>query len=120
MTLRIALIEDDARYRASLEQLFSRAPGFELTASFPLAVPAVRQAEETARAGLPPPWDLAVMDIEMPQMSGIEAARHLKAAHPRLKVVVLTVFEQPETILQAICAGADGYMLKKSRAVDLL
>ncbi len=120
MTLRIALIEDDARYRASLEQLFSRAPGFSLAASFPLAVPAVREAEATAAAGAPAPWDLAVMDIEMPQMNGIDAARRLKAAHPGIKVVVLTVFEQPETILQAICAGADGYMLKKSRAGELL
>lgn len=120
MPLRIALIEDDARYRNSLEQLFSRAPGFTLAASFPLAVTAVREAEEGAGAGKPPPWDLAVMDIEMPVMNGIEAARRLKNVLPGLKVVVLTVFEQPATILQAICAGADGYMLKKSRAGELI
>jgi CheY-like chemotaxis protein len=56
------------------------------------------------------------MDLEMPEMSGIEGTRRLKQLVPELKVVVLTVFEQPATILEAICAGADGYLLKKSRA----
>jgi DNA-binding NarL/FixJ family response regulator len=118
--LRVAVIEDDARYRTSLEQLLSRAPGFTLAASFPLAVPAVRLAEQTAASGAPLPWDLALIDLEMPQMNGIEATRRLKAAQPGLRVVVLTVFEQPETILQAICAGADGYLLKRARAGELV
>ena len=118
--LRIVIVEDDARYRSSLEQLFTHAAGFALAASYPVAVAAVREAEECLARGAPPSWDLVVMDLEMPHMNGIEATRRLKAALPRLKVVVLTVFEQPATILEAICAGADGYMLKKSRAGELL
>ncbi|HZI92865.1 MAG TPA: response regulator transcription factor [Patescibacteria group bacterium] len=120
MPLRVVVVEDDARYRSSLEQLFAHAPGFSLAASFPAAVSAVREAEQAAGQGTVPGWDLAVMDIEMPVMNGIEATRRLKAAMPGLKVVVLTVFEQPATILEAICAGADGYMLKRSRANELL
>lgn len=118
--LRVVIIEDDARYRSSLEQLLSRAPGFSLAASFPAPPAAVREAEASARVETSPPWDLVVMDLEMPAMNGIEATRRLKSALPRVKVVVLTVFEQPATILEAICAGADGYMLKKSRAGELL
>jgi DNA-binding NarL/FixJ family response regulator len=53
-------------------------------------------------------------------MSGIEATRRLKAAAPEVAVVVLTVFEEPATILQAICAGADGYLLKRTPADELL
>lgn len=120
MPIRVALIEDDARYRGSLEQLLRQAPEFAHVRSYPLAVSAVREAEAAARDGAPLPWDLVVVDLEMPRMNGIEAARRLKAAFPDLKVVVLTVFEHPATILQAICAGADGYMLKKSRARELV
>lgn len=49
------------------------------------------------------------MDLELPGTSGIEATRRLKERFPALKVVILTVFEAPETVMQAICAGADGY-----------
>ena len=120
MSIRVAIIEDDTSYRRSLEQLFSMSTGFSLAGSFASAPAALMQAERAGGSQAPVPWDLVVTDIEMPTMSGIEATRRLKAAHPGLKVVVLTVFEQPETILEAICAGADGYLLKKSRARELL
>jgi DNA-binding NarL/FixJ family response regulator len=118
-TLRIAVIEDDRRYRASLEQLFSQTAGFQLAGSFaspPAAISAIeRDLSRDARS-----WDIVIMDLEMPQMSGIEATRRLKALCPELKIVVLTVFEDPGAILQAVSAGADGYMLKKARARELL
>ncbi len=120
MPLRVAVIEDDARYRRSLEQLFSRSPGFELAASYSLPLPALGRAEALAADGQRMPWDLVVMDLEMPRMGGIEATRRLKQLDPGLKIVVLTVFEHPGTILEAICAGADGYLLKKARAAELL
>jgi hypothetical protein len=60
------------------------------------------------------------MDLELPGMSGIEATRRLKATEPGVPVVVLTVFEEPATILDAIAAGIDGYLLKKSPAVELI
>jgi DNA-binding NarL/FixJ family response regulator len=70
--------------------------------------------------GSGPTWDLVVMDIDLPDMSGIEATRHLKAAAPGVSVVNLTVFDEPATILQAICAGADGYLLKSTPAEELI
>ena len=67
-----------------------------------------------------PPWDIVVMDLEMPQMNGIEATRRLKMLSPDLKVVVLTVFEDPAAIVEAVSVGADGYLLKKTRARELV
>jgi len=117
--LRIAVIEDDRRYRASLEQLFGQTAGFRLAGSFGSPPAAIAAAERDAQAnGIP--WDVVVLDLEMPQMNGIEATRRLKALSPGLKVLVLTVFEDPAAILDAIAAGADGYLLKKARARELL
>lgn len=117
--LHIAIIEDDRRYRASLEQLFAHTTGFRLAGSFGSPPGAIAAAErDSANEGQP--WDIVVVDLEMPQMNGIEATRRLKALRPNLKVVMLTVFEDPTAILEAVAAGADGYLLKKARARELL
>lgn len=118
--MRIAVVEDDAAYRDGLEELFRSASGFALAASFrsaEAALDALRRAQERSDAA---PWDLMVMDVGLPRMSGIDATRELKRLAPGIPVVVLTVFEQSGTILQAICAGADGYLLKRVPAAELL
>lgn len=120
MTTRAVVIEDDPRYRASLETLLRHAPGFALGDSFGSPVQALAAIEAAERGGGRPGWDLAVMDLELPGMSGIEATRRLKALLPSLKVVVLTVFEEPPTVLDAIRAGADGYLLKRTAPEELL
>ncbi len=119
MTARTVVVEDDARYRASLEVLFAHAPGFTLAASFGSAQLALAAASD-ARFGAESAWDLALMDIELPGINGIEAVRRLKEKLPELKVVMLTVFEEPRTVLSAICAGADGYLLKNTPPPELL
>ncbi len=119
-TLRLAVVEDDPHYRTSLEQLFTQAEGFALAGSFAAPPPVLAEVERVMRAGDALPWDVVLMDLEMPRMNGIEATRRLKALAPRLKVVVVTVFEDPDAIVEAICAGADGYLLKKARAKELL
>lgn len=115
-TVRIALVEDNARYRRSLETLFAHAPGFTLARSVIRAETLLAEIE----AGGPRPCDLVLMDLDLPGIGGIEATRRLKAVEPTLPVVVLTVFEEPATILDAIAAGVDGYLLKKSSAGELL
>lgn len=97
--------------------LLQRSDGFALAASFGSALPALAYLD---RAGSGCPWDLVLMDLDLPQMKGIEATREVKSRAPRMPVVVLTVFEEPATILQAICAGADGYLLKRMPAPELL
>jgi DNA-binding NarL/FixJ family response regulator len=120
VSLRVAIFEDDPGYREGLAALLRFAPGFELAGVHGAAAPVVRAAEKAAERGEPRPWDLVLSDIEMPGMSGIEACRRLKEAYPGLPVIVLTVFEEPATILDAIRAGADGYLLKRSTAPELL
>jgi len=111
--IRVLFVEDDVRYRNSVETLLGHAPGFELAAAFGLAEPALAWA---AKHG----WDLAVFDLQLPDANGVDAIRRLKQLVPDRPVVALTVFEDPSTIVQAICAGADGYVLKRSTAPELL
>jgi DNA-binding NarL/FixJ family response regulator len=114
--VNIVIVEDDARYRQGLETLFSHSPGFALAGCFGSADAALLAAAAGAIAG----WDVMFLDIDLPGTSGIEATRRLKRMRPELAIVMLTVFEEPATMLQAICAGADGYALKKSSARQLL
>lgn len=63
--------------------------------------------------------DLILMDIEMPEMNGIEATSIVKKKYPHIKIIMLTVFDNDENIFKAIKAGADGYLLKEINAADL-
>ncbi|MBH8575684.1 response regulator transcription factor, partial [Nostocaceae cyanobacterium CENA369] len=63
--------------------------------------------------------DLILMDIEMPEMDGIEATERIKNKYPHIKIIMLTVFDNDENIFNAIKVGADGYLLKEVNAKDL-
>ena len=117
MTIRVATIEDDARYRASLEALLRLSPGIELAGSFGSPVGALESLENDGEHS---PWDVVLMDLDLPGMSGIEATRRVKRILSDVSVVVLSVFEEPEKILEAICAGADGYLTKATPPEELL
>jgi DNA-binding NarL/FixJ family response regulator len=118
--MQIVITEDDPRYRAGLAALFECEPDHDLVDVFESPPPLLAAARAARERCDTPPWDLALMDIEMPGMDGVEATRALKMLFPDLPIVMLTVFEEPETILQAICAGADGYLLKKTSPAELL
>ncbi|MEP7272319.1 MAG: response regulator transcription factor [Acidobacteriota bacterium] len=120
MDLSVVIIEDDPRYRSSLETLFTHAPGFSLGASFGSPRRALDEVDRLIETGEHPVWKLVLMDLELPGISGIQATKELKAKLPDLAIVVLTVFEDPTTIVEAILAGADGYLLKKTPAAELL
>jgi DNA-binding NarL/FixJ family response regulator len=114
---RVVVVEDDLRYAEALRLLFDHAQGFEIADLFDSASGAL----DAARAGQDSPaWDLVFMDIEMPGLDGITGTRQLKAILPAVKVVMLTAFEDSRLILEAICAGADGYLLKKASHRELL
>jgi DNA-binding NarL/FixJ family response regulator len=118
--LRVAVVEDDARYRESLEMLLGHAQGVVCASSYGSAPPVCEAAKAAYERGASAPWDLVLMDIELPEINGIEATSRLKELFPGVPVIVLTVFEEPSTILEAICAGADGYLLKKTAAGELI
>jgi DNA-binding NarL/FixJ family response regulator len=118
-TIRAAIVDDSHEFRESLATFLKHAPGFEPAEIHASAADLLRAAETASRKGQAPGWDLVLMDIEMPQMDGIEATRRLRALCPEIPVVMLTVFEDPKTIVRAISAGANGYVLKKSSAREL-
>lgn len=120
MDLSVVIVEDDPRYRRSLETLLDHSQGFRRAASYGSAHAALDEVEKLLRYGQEPGWKMVLMDIALPGMSGIEATRKLKARLPDVAVVMLTVFEEPSTILEAITAGADGYLLKKTPAPEIL
>ena len=112
----VVIVEDDRGYRDSLELLFAHSPGFRVAAVYEDAEDAVAAARAGGAAG----WGLALMDLQMQRLGGIEGTRQLKGVASHLSVIVLTVFEDPATIVQAICAGADGYLLKKTPPAELI
>jgi DNA-binding NarL/FixJ family response regulator len=122
VSIRVVTIEDDPQYRSSLELLFRHANDFELVESFgspEAALERLGSAPDNGAADAPG-WELVLMDVDLPGMDGIACTRRIKALLPDAAVVVLTVFEERATIVEAICAGADGYLLKRTPAAELL
>lgn len=115
---RVVTVEDDPRYRASLETLIRHSSDFELAGSYGSPAEALRALEPSAGGDTEP--HLVLMDLELPGMSGIECTRRLKAVLPDVSVVMLTVFEDRARLVEAITAGADGYLLKRTPAMLLL
>lgn len=118
--IRVAIVEDSPSYRESLVTLLGHARGFAVAETFGNAERMLSAARERAARGAPAGWDLVLMDIELPGQNGIEATRRLHAMWPDLPIVMLTVFEDSRAILEAISAGASGYVLKKATARELL
>jgi DNA-binding NarL/FixJ family response regulator len=116
---RVAVVEDHPEFRETLETFLRHQPGFELAGAYASAELALADARRECDSGGRTGWDLVLMDVELPGINGIEATRRLHALAPELPVVVLTVFESPQVILEAISAGASGYVLKKTGAREL-
>lgn len=117
--LLVGIVEDDPHFSGGIISLLRQQPQVRLVATFEAAGPMLAQAQKAHRQNLSPPWDVLLMDVGLPDMDGIEATRQLKALFPRSQVIVLTIFEEPATVLSAICAGADGYLLKSATPEEL-
>jgi two-component system NarL family response regulator len=103
--IRVLIADDHALFRRALEMVLKKEPGIELVGQASDGAEAVRMAGES----LP---DVVLMDIRMPKITGIEAARRVKEAAPSVKVVMLTVSDEEEDLFDATRAGASGYLLK--------
>ena len=111
--IKVAIIEDRREIREGLAMLIEGTDGFRCTGTF-------RSMEEAlAQIGRDLP-DVVLNDIGLPGMSGIDGIKILKERHPGLQVLVLTVYDDDERIFDAICAGACGYLLKKTPPARLL
>jgi DNA-binding NarL/FixJ family response regulator len=111
--LRLLVVDDHEVVRQGLVSLLDRRSGFEVVAQ------AGSVAESIAAAGRFEP-DLVIMDVRLPDGSGIEACREIRAARPETRVIMLTSYPDEEAVLSAIIAGASGYLLKQIRGRDLV
>jgi DNA-binding NarL/FixJ family response regulator len=111
--LTLLLVDDHEVVRQGLAALLGRRPEFEIVGE----AGTVAEAVDAARRFRP---DLIVMDVRLPDGSGIEACREIRAEMPDTRVVMLTSYPDEDAVLSAIIAGASGYLLKQVRARDLV
>jgi len=111
--IEVAIVEDRREIRESLALLIGGTDGFSCTGSYR----SMEEALAKIKHHLP---HVMLCDIGLPGMSGIEGIRILKERHPALLILMLTIYDDDERIFDAMCAGACGYLLKKTPPVRLL
>jgi DNA-binding NarL/FixJ family response regulator len=111
--LTLLVVDDHEVVRQGLASMLDRRPGFQVVAE----AGTVQESIEMARRFEP---DLVIMDVRLPDGSGIEACREIRSELPETRVVMLTSYPDEEAVIAAIVAGASGYLLKQVRARDLV
>ncbi|WTP19191.1 response regulator transcription factor [Streptomyces sp. NBC_00191] len=112
LMIRLLLAEDQSMVREALAALLGLDPDFEVVAQ-------VARGDEVLAAARAHKVDVALLDIEMPGRTGIEAARELHAEFPAVKIVILTTFGRPGYLRTAMEAGADAFLVKDAPAAQL-
>ena len=113
MPIKVALVEDDEGIRSSLSALIRRASNLRLAGDYPDA--------ETALKEIPrKPPDVVLMDINLPGLNGVECVRQLKSTLPEVQFLMLTVYEDSDSLFNSLKAGASGYLLKRTVSAKLL
>ena len=110
---RIAIVEDKNVIRAGFEKLIGELDGCVCVGAFSTAEDALRLLPS-----LQP--DIVIMDIHLPNISGIECTARLKALLPGVRILIVTVYEDEEKIFNALKAGASGYILKRSGPEEIV
>jgi len=110
--LRVVLVEDQSDTRESWSRLISSFPDFTCICTCSSAEEALRVIPEVKP-------DVILMDVFLPRMSGIECTSRLKAALPKTPIVMLTASDEDEILFLALESGADGYLLKRTKPMEL-
>lgn len=110
---RILLADDHTLVRAGLRMIIDAEPDLTVVAEAANGYDAVQRVNET-------PVDLVVMDIAMPRMTGIQAAREINRSHPDIRVLMLSMYDNEQYFFESLKAGASGYVLKSVADRDLL
>jgi DNA-binding NarL/FixJ family response regulator len=111
--LQIVIVEDSATYREALCMALGSEPDIRVVATYPNALVFLRELKD-----LPP--SLVLMDINLPKIHGIEAVIRLKEQRPELDVMMLTVFDDGDSLFRSLRAGACGYLLKSASMAEIL
>ena len=110
---RIVLADDHQVVRLGLRTLLESEPGFEVIGEAGDGLEAVQMAERCSP-------EVVILDLQMPRLNGIEAARQIQARSPQIRVVILSVFDSEAYVVEALSAGASAYVLKQSTTEDLV
>jgi two-component system, NarL family, response regulator LiaR len=113
LAVKVSIYEDNDSLRKTLSHLILGTSSLELTGSWPDCSTVIENCREN-------PPDVILMDIDMPGISGIQATAMVKQNFPDTNVLIFTVFEDREKVFEALCAGATGYLLKRSGAVQII
>ncbi len=110
--IKVAVVEDSDTLRRNLERWLNRTAGFNCVCTCANGLEALTCLPSSGA-------DVVLMDIQMPEISGVECARQIKQSLPKLQIMMLTVYEDTETIFKALRAGASGYLLKRCALQDV-
>jgi DNA-binding NarL/FixJ family response regulator len=111
--ISVSIVDDEKKLCKSIATFLNSSPGFRCLSIYGSAAAALQHLP----ADNP---DVALMDINMPGMDGIECVRRLKTSAPQIQIMMLTVYEDAEQIFKALAAGATGYLLKRLEPEELL
>ena len=111
--IRVAIVEDDARIRKVVTEVLASAKDCQCVGAFADGATALSRLP-----GLQP--DVILMDINLPDLSGVECVARISPQLPGTEIIMLTVYQDPETIFQALAAGAHGYLVKPVMPKKLL
>lgn len=111
--LRVVIVDDHPLFREGLRAVLRHAPGMEVVGEAATGDQAVSTVADRSP-------DVVVMDLQLPGLDGVEATRRILAAHPGIRVLVLTMLDDDATLVAALEAGAAGYLLKDSARAELV
>ncbi len=111
--IRIVVADDHSLFRRGVVAAISAQPGMEVVGEAANG----REAVEVAKKLHP---DVVLSDLSMPEMSGVEVARHLRQEAPQINIIILTISDKEEDLFNAIKAGAKGYLLKEANSEELV
>lgn len=113
MSAKILLADDHALVRSGLRMIIDAEPDLQVVAEAADGHEAVSALDRT-------PVDLAILDIAMPRMTGLQAAREINRSHPHVRILILSMYDNEQYFFEALKAGASGYVLKSVADRDLL
>ncbi len=111
--INVAIVEDNKTIREGLAALISGTPGYECVGSFP---DCEKFLSNISKSNI----DVVLMDIGLPGMNGIEGVKRARKINPSLNILMLTVYDESNVVFEALCAGACGYLVKKTPPTRLL
>jgi DNA-binding NarL/FixJ family response regulator len=111
--IKVAIVEDNKIVREGFETLLNRTPGFQCVCTCGTVAEALRQIPKAHP-------DVVLMDIQLPDSTGVECTAKIKELMPAVHIVIVTVYEDSERIFQALRAGACGYLLKRGQPEQVI